>query len=426
MEFLRKVATAGSVAQSTDAELLSRFVAQRDESAFAALVQRHGPMIFGVCRRVLHDTQDAEDAYQATFLVLARRAKSVARPETLGNWLYGVAYRTALRARASASRRRAQERQQVAARTEREPVDELIVQEIRLLLDEEVHRLPAKYRAPFVLCLLEGHTHEEAAQALGCPRKTITTWLTRARERLHGRLMRRGLTLASATFAALQSQKSLTAAGLPLPEVASTVRAALQFATNAAITAGTVSAPVAALARGVLRSMTITKVATMIAVVLALTVLSSSAGLLAFHAFAGGKDEKFVAGPGEAEKAKSVQKETKAKSDNELLQGTWIEESRGADGYKVAEASRWTLVFDRDKVTWHDRGKEREGTYTLDPGRKPKEIDLTMNNPSLVLTGIYELKGDTLKTLWRENDRDGLPKDFDAKEGVLIVLKKKK
>jgi uncharacterized protein (TIGR03067 family) len=108
-----------------------------------------------------------------------------------------------------------------------------------------------------------------------------------------------------------------------------------------------------------------------------------------------------------------------------LLQGTWVEESRGAgDGKKVAENDRWKLVFEGDKATWVDRGKDREGTFALDPDRKPKEIDLTLG--SLVLNGIYELKGDTLKTLWRENDRGGLPKTFDPKEGLLIVLKKKK
>src|SRR5262249_31498438 len=157
----------------------------------------------------------------------------------------------ALKARAAAVQRRAQEIPPDVVCTERGPVDGLIVKEIRLLLDEELNRLPPKYRTAFVLCCLEGHTHEEAAQALGCPRKTITTRLPRARERLHRRLVRRGLSLASTTFAALLSQKSLTAAGLPIPDVDSTARAAVGFVTNTAISAGTVSAPVAALAQGV-------------------------------------------------------------------------------------------------------------------------------------------------------------------------------
>src|SRR5262249_24282336 len=122
-----------------------------------------------------------------------------------------------------------------------------------------------------------------------------------------------------------------------------------------------------------------------------------------------------------------ARRDDKAKSDKDLLQGTWVEESRGAgDGEKVAEEKRWKLVFDGDKVTWADNGKEREGTFTLDPDRKPKEIELTMASLSLVLTGIYELKDETLKTLSREIDRGGLPTTFDAKKGALIVLKKQK
>jgi RNA polymerase sigma factor (sigma-70 family) len=480
VKFIRKVAATRSVKTSTDAQLLSRFVPQRDESAFAALVERHGPMVFAVCRRILRESHDCEDAYQATFLVLARKANSVAQPETLGNWLYGVACRTALRARTKAAKHHEQQVQQVVAHTEREPVDELIMKEIRQLLDEELNHLPAKYRAPFVLCYLSGQTHEEIASALGCPRKTVTTRLMRARQRLRGRLVRRGVTLAAGTFAALLSEKSLIAEGLPIPDVSLTTRAALQFVTNATITTGTVSAPVAALAKGVLISMTLTRIKMLGAILLVATLFGSSAGLFAFHALAAGKDGKHPAGTKETPKARSVNEqvrfdldkekeeklakelfegtvatvtaiggsagsggllvfpalaggeddkqapEKKKKSDKELLQGTWVEESRGADGKKVAEGDRWKLVFDEDKVTWKDKNKDREGTFTIDPDQKPKEIDLTFADPTLTLNGIYELKDDTLKALWRENDRGGLPKTLDPKEGFFIVLKKKK
>src|SRR5262245_46039862 len=157
LRFLRRIAASDRAGETPDAQLLARFIAQRDEEAFAGLVERHGPMVFGVCRRVLGDTPDAEDAFQAAFLVLARRARSVSRPELLGNWLYGVAYRTALKARADAARRRARERQ-VPAVDVAESADEAARRDLRRVLDEELHRLPDRYRAPLVLCYLEGHT----------------------------------------------------------------------------------------------------------------------------------------------------------------------------------------------------------------------------------------------------------------------------
>jgi uncharacterized protein (TIGR03067 family) len=158
----------------------------------------------------------------------------------------------------------------------------------------------------------------------------------------------------------------------------------------------------------------------MIAVLLTVAVFGTTAGLLAVPR-TGEKPTSLQEG-----RIANLNQGKKEKADKELLQGTWVEETRGADAEKVAEDDRWKLVFDENTVTWTDRGKDRQGIFTVDSERKPKEIDLTLANPTLVLTGIYELKGDTLKTLWRENDRGGLPKTFDAKEGFLIVLRKKK
>src|SRR5262249_18374088 len=154
-----------------DAELLERFVSRRDESAFAALMARHGPMVFGVCRRVLRHAQDAEDAFQATFLVLVRRAAAIGRRDLLGNWLYGVACRGAGRARQGAARRQARE----AADTDRLAgmAGEAGAPELSGVLHEEVQRLPARYRGPVVLCYLEGRTNEEAARELRWPIGTV-------------------------------------------------------------------------------------------------------------------------------------------------------------------------------------------------------------------------------------------------------------
>ena len=171
----------------SDGQLLEMFVRRREESAFAALVRRHGPMVLGVCRRVLRNSQDAEDAFQATFLVLVEKASRLRRPELLANWLYGVAYRTALHARQRAARRGARERE-VAAMSSPLNETEIESRELRRVLDEELHRLPEKYRAPLVLCYLEGKTNEEAARVLGWPSGSMSHRLARGRELLRERL----------------------------------------------------------------------------------------------------------------------------------------------------------------------------------------------------------------------------------------------
>ena len=169
---LRDPALLRDGAGLTDEQLLEGFLASRDEAALAALVVRHAPMVWGVCRRVLRNDHDAEDAFQAAFLVLVRRAASVASRELLANWLYGVAHRTAVKARATAARRRAREKQ-VAEMPEpaAPPLD--LGHDLRALLEQELSRLPAKYRAPIVLCDLEGKTRPEAARALGWPEGTV-------------------------------------------------------------------------------------------------------------------------------------------------------------------------------------------------------------------------------------------------------------
>jgi RNA polymerase sigma factor (sigma-70 family) len=189
--FLRSVAAEGSAAALADGPLLARFSACHDEAAFAALVRRHGPMVVGVCRRILGDWHAAEDAFQATFLVLARKAGSLRRPERLAAWLHGVARRTALKARTAAARRRVHERRLPVAVAA--PPEDLAWRELRPVLDEEVGRLPARYRTAFVLCYLEGKTNAEAARLLGCSRGSVATLLARARARLRRRLGGRGL-----------------------------------------------------------------------------------------------------------------------------------------------------------------------------------------------------------------------------------------
>jgi RNA polymerase sigma factor (sigma-70 family) len=173
----------------SDAALLGRFVRERDQGAFELLVWRHGPMVLGACRRVLRHEQDAEDAFQAAFLILARKAASIGKGESLGRWLNKVAYRAALRARQAARRCEARLDERPPPEVERSgPAELLAGQEMGAVLDEGINLLPEKYRVAFVLCYLEGKTNAEAAELLGCPKGTVLSRLARARERLRRRL----------------------------------------------------------------------------------------------------------------------------------------------------------------------------------------------------------------------------------------------
>src|SRR5689334_262291 len=167
----------------SDGQLLERFVGRREQAVFEAIVHRHGAMVWGVCRRVLRDHHDAEDAFQATFLVLARKARSVVPREKLGPWLYGVAYKTAMKARAMRAKRRTRE-VQVPDMPEPEAASRDLRDDLTELLDGELSRLPGRYRIPIVLCDLEGQTHQEAARQLGWPIGTVSSRLSRARSML--------------------------------------------------------------------------------------------------------------------------------------------------------------------------------------------------------------------------------------------------
>jgi RNA polymerase sigma factor (sigma-70 family) len=259
----------------TDGQLLERFLATREEAAFEALLRRHGAMVLGVCRRVLPNLHDAEDAFQATFLVLVHKAASVTARESVGNWLYGVAYRTAQKARTAAARRRAKEKQMARPEARPEPDDPW--QELRPLIDQELSQLPDKYREPIVLCDLEGHTRKEAARRLGCPEGTVSGRLARARALLAKRLARHGLALSAGAVAAALVENA-AAACVPAPLAGSTVKAAALVAAGH-VAAGVVSAPVLALTEGVLTTMFLSKVQSGLALVLAAGLLVAGGGI---------------------------------------------------------------------------------------------------------------------------------------------------
>src|ERR1022692_2856740 len=188
IQHLRKTLYLQDEVGLSDAQLLERFIAHRDEAAFAALVRRHGSMVMGVCLRAVHNHQDAEDAFQATFLILVRKAASIASRELLANWLYGVAYNTARKAKASNIKRQAKEKQVTERPDPAMAGQELWSDDLQALLDQELNRLPEKYRVPIILCDLEGKTRKDAALQLGCPEGSLSSRLSRARVMLAKRL----------------------------------------------------------------------------------------------------------------------------------------------------------------------------------------------------------------------------------------------
>ncbi len=256
----------------TDAQLLERYVNSRDEAAFEVLVWRHGPMVLGLCRRLLRHEADVEDAFQATFLALVRKAQSISKRDAVASWLYKVAYRIVLAARASAANRTTNELDLVEAPAAGAS-DELDWRDLQPVLDQEVMGLPEKYRTPFVLCCLEGRTNEEAARQLGCPKGTVLSRLARARQRLRERLTRRGLALSAVALALTLMDKA--AAAVP----ASLASKTLLMLTSAV--PAVVSARVSALTEGVLHAMFMTKLKTMTAAALLVAaMLGASAGLI--------------------------------------------------------------------------------------------------------------------------------------------------
>jgi RNA polymerase sigma factor (sigma-70 family) len=275
IEHLRRSLPPRDCAETGDGELLGCFIERRDEAALASLVKRHGPMVWGVCRRLLNH-HDAEDAFQATFIVLVRKAASIVPRVMVGNWLYGVAHQTALQARRTVARRRARE-----VHVTEMPDSATVLQDhrpdLRPLLDQELSRLPDNYRAVIVLCDLEGRTRKEVARQLRVPEGTVAGRLARARTMLSKRLTLRGVTLSGAALAAVLTQK-VGSAGVPVSLVSTTIQAATLVAQSAAT--GAVSAKVAALSEGVLRAMLMNKLKTAIAILTVLGFVFTGATIL--------------------------------------------------------------------------------------------------------------------------------------------------
>jgi RNA polymerase sigma factor (sigma-70 family) len=380
----------------TDRQLLERFATRRDEESFTQLVQRHGPMVLGVCRQVLRQEQDAEDAFQATFLVLARQAGTIRGGAALPNWLFTVATRLARRMRAAAVRRQAREVALVEPPTSEPPPGEGLG-DLGPPLYEEIARLPAKYRIPFVLCYLDGKTNEEAARQLGCPTGTVFSRLAWARERLRTRLTRRGLSLTSGVLAAtLLTLGQQARAAVPPPVASTTVRWALRFGAGTSATASDVPARVVKLAEWGLRSLSRHGLRTVIALLVGVGLLAVLGGLF-------------------------LRPRPDAAAIQKRLQGTWVVASMNMHGVQVPPP-QWQLAFKDNEMTYLGT----VGTFRIDVTKDPMQLDWTV--PAGVTPLIFKLHGDelTLCSLLAPGgpvDKDPpRPQDFSPRPGKLITV----
>jgi RNA polymerase sigma factor (sigma-70 family) len=326
-EFVRRLRTelAGDGEAATDGTLLESFLSRHDEGAFAALVRRHGPMVLGVCRRLLRDPHDAEDAFQATFLVVVRKAASVRPRELFGNWLYGVAYRTALEARGRLARRRAREKQIDDMPHPQQFESEADWEELRRLLDHELSRLPEKYRVPVVLCDLQGRSRRDVARQLRLPEGTLSSRLATARKTLAGRLSRHRRALSVAALTAFLAGGA--SAEVPPALVRTAAQgAALLGAGQAAV--GAVAAPhVIALTEGVLKAMLLTRLKIASLFALAVAVAVAGVSVTGYRAFADDPDRARRAEARQAD-APGDNEKRPADGDGEVIRGSGKEATK--------------------------------------------------------------------------------------------------
>jgi RNA polymerase sigma factor (sigma-70 family) len=334
---LRQTCAAGRLGGSPDAELLARFLDAGDDGAFEALVRRHGPLVLAACRRVLADPADVDDAFQATFLVLLRRASAIRRRRSVGPWLYGVAHRVALRARDGAGRRRRREQRAAEQAPPAAPGSELSWREACAVLHQELDRLPERYRLPLLLCYLDGKSRDEAARELGWPVTTLRGRLERGRQRLRGRLERRGLAPAVGLLAAGVAAPAALGA-VPPGLVDSTLNAALRPAARAAGEARAVL-----LAQGVTRAMTTTARRTAITAALLLAGMVGAG--LTWGVSVAGADKPAAPAAGDKAPAADGKKEAAAAAGKTAAAGRVL----GPDGKPVAGAKLYAFRLRKAK-----------------------------------------------------------------------------
>lgn len=422
---------AGTMTSSSDAELLDRFACHRDEAAFEALLNRHGPMVLWTCRRILHDTHNAEDAFQATFLVLARKAGSLWVKDTLATWLYRIAVRIAVAARTSTKLRQTHERQAALLRTAESNAHAPPDPDLLAYLCEEIDRLPARYRQPIILCHLQEMTHESAARMLQCPIGTVHGRLSRARSMLRKRLARRGLsTLTAVTACRLLEGRSL-AASIPLVLGHATTRAASGLAASRVIPTGLISASVAEMTTRTLRTWSLNAV-WKFGLPALLTVLTLGTGLVAVVGSNEGKGNPV------RQEQRSAPAQADPGPDEKAIQGKWIVTRIDQVNHQASEdekaywkSGKMTMTIDATRIIFDTDGSS--APYTLDPSANPQRMRLLVNGKQRA-TAIYKLEGDDLK-IFIGRGQPGVesipPADFSIKSApygtfpTLFVLKRK-
>jgi len=404
----------GVVGNLSDAQLLDRFLGRRGEAAeaaFEALVTRHGPMVLDVCGNVLRNPHDAQDAFQATFLILASRAGSIRRRDALASWLLGVARRVALRSRADVTRRRVYERRAAKTKADREENPP----ESRPELHEEIGRLPERYREPVVLCYLEGLSTEAAALRLGCPHGTVLSRLSRARDRLRGGLTRRGLALPTGLLVAGLCPAAAKAA-IPADLLDATVRASLKFAEQPAAAALS-STTAVALARGVIYTMTITKLKIFGAAVLACVLAAGSLQTSALE-FGGAGGARGPAAPGlqdQADAPKQAVNDVQRRAVNRLVkdfpeksdlstpesaQAAWNRASARMDDQAVLELS-W--------IKWGPRDIEDMDRFRKSNPRETEVYNEAQLNAEILEVATY--RGDSAAVITKLRFPEGVGRD---------------
>jgi RNA polymerase sigma factor (sigma-70 family) len=427
---------AGSAADWSDQHLLARFVSVRDEDAFAVLMERHGPLVWSTCRRMLHDTHAAEDAFQATFMILVRKARTIRRGVTLPSWLHRVAFRVALYARTQANRLRT-EPTEVDTMPAPEPNNEAQWKEIRPILDEEINRLPEKYRAPIVLCYLQGKTNEEAARLLGWTKGTVSGRLARAREMLRTRLTRRGVTLSAGAFVGTLAEQAGSAA-VPASLTRATIRAASWIAAGHKLASSAISATTVALVKGVMQEMFTSKVQAIFVALFCAGVMTSGTGAVIYWGYAQESVDKVRA-------QALTPPPTFSPDDLVKLQGTWrIARMEFGGSKSESEASNkqdaplFAILAHRFRLVSEERsldlrlkkafvkalpnppipvGGDFNFSVVLDPTQKPKTIDFYSDYLETV-HGIYRVDGNSLEICAGFK----VPRDFKTNSDPGITL----
>jgi RNA polymerase sigma factor (sigma-70 family) len=422
VQHVRRLVAAKRADDRLDQQLLESFAIERQEAAFTALVQRHGTMVLGVCQRVLNDWHDAEDAFQATFLVLARKATAIRNRESVASWLYAVAYRVALKARVSLARRRKHEQQSAWSQMGAASPAQAAWQELRPLLDEELARLPDKYRAPLVLCYLQGKTRDEAAQQLGWTQGMVKGRLERGRDLLRSRLARRGLTLSAALLVPSMAPPALPAAGFTAL-MDTTVNVAMSIAAGQAPAIGALSASAAGLAEGVLKTMLITRLQIVTAAIVAVSIIAGGTGWLTHQALAHKSDE-----PKRGTEAKSVPADApRSAKDEDAIQGTWYVVRGDFNGNRLPpeDLQVMKMAIEGNRISLDIAGEKNERvTFKLDPSKKPKAMIVTVTEGAekKSITWIYDLEGKRLTICGTEKPDVPTPTKFAAPEGSNLFV----